>query len=160
MLKGAAPAAEAIGRKERALLEVRSGPVRENGHNGLKQGVCHMPMSGAKRKLRIVPLEVAPPPAARSAVRTLALECEGLAALKAALDAELREPFNRAVAILAAAAGRVIVSGIGKSGHIGQKLAATFASTGTPAFFVHASEASHGDLGMITADDVIIALSS
>jgi arabinose-5-phosphate isomerase len=64
-----------------------------------------------------------------------------------------------AVATLAAAKGRVIVTGIGKSGHIGQKIAATFASTGTPAFFVHPSEASHGDLGMITRDDVIVAIS-
>ena len=57
------------------------------------------------------------------------------------------------------AKGRLIVTGLGKSGHIGRKIAATFASTGTPAFFVHAAEASHGDLGMITADDVILALS-
>ena len=64
-----------------------------------------------------------------------------------------------AVATLAAAKGRVIVTGIGKSGHVGQKLAATFASTGTPAFFVHASEASHGDLGMITREDAIVAIS-
>ena len=64
-----------------------------------------------------------------------------------------------AVATLAAAKGRVIVTGIGKSGHVGQKLAATFASTGTPAFFVHPSEASHGDLGMITREDVIVAIS-
>jgi arabinose-5-phosphate isomerase len=63
------------------------------------------------------------------------------------------------VTTLAAARGRVIVTGIGKSGHIGQKLAATFASTGTPAFFVHPSEASHGDLGMITREDVIVAIS-
>src|SRR4029450_10092916 len=118
-----------------------------------------MRISGAKRKLQIVPLHVSPPPAAQSATRTLDLECEGLAALRAALEGELKEPFNRAVAILAAAAGRVIVSGIGKSGHVGQKLAATFASTGTPAFFVHASEASHGDLGMITRDEVVLALS-
>jgi arabinose-5-phosphate isomerase len=116
-----------------------------------------MRMTSAKRKLRVVPLEVSP--ASRSATRTLDLECEGLQALKAALQAELQEPFNRAVAILAAAEGRVIVSGIGKSGHVGQKLAATFASTGTPAFFVHASEASHGDLGMITRADVIVAMS-
>jgi arabinose-5-phosphate isomerase len=60
---------------------------------------------------------------------------------------------------LAAAKGRVIVSGIGKSGHVGQKIAATFASTGTPAFFVHPSEASHGDLGMIRPDDVVLAIS-
>ena len=118
-----------------------------------------MRMSGAKRKLRIVACETAPPRAAQSAIRTLELECEGLAHLRGALGADMREPFNRAVGILAAAAGRVIVSGIGKSGHVGQKLAATFASTGTPAFFVHASEASHGDLGMITPQDVIVAIS-
>ncbi len=71
----------------------------------------------------------------------------------------MKEPFRTAVTILAAARGRVIVTGIGKSGHIAQKLAATFASTGTPAFFVHPSEASHGDLGMITREDVIVAIS-
>ena len=97
--------------------------------------------------------------AAQSAVRTLDLECEGLQALRATLDQQLKEPFRLAVATLAAARGRVIVTGIGKSGHIGQKLAATFASTGTPAFFVHPSEASHGDLGMITREDVIVAIS-
>jgi arabinose-5-phosphate isomerase len=118
-----------------------------------------MRMSGAKRKLRIVPCGVALPLPSQSATRTLDLECEGLAALRGTLQADLQEPFNRAVGILAAAEGRVIVSGIGKSGHIGQKLAATFASTGTPAFFVHASEASHGDLGMITPQDVIVAIS-
>lgn len=97
--------------------------------------------------------------AVRSAVRTLELEGDGIAALRAALDNGLAEPFARAVATLAQARGRVIISGIGKSGHVGQKIAATFASTGTPAFFVHPSEASHGDLGMITRDDVILALS-
>ncbi|MEO1399604.1 MAG: KpsF/GutQ family sugar-phosphate isomerase, partial [Pseudomonadota bacterium] len=76
-----------------------------------------------------------------------------------ALQGELRQPFEEAVKLLEASKGRVIVSGIGKSGHIGQKVAATFASTGTPAFFVHPSEASHGDLGMITPDDVILAMS-
>ena len=75
------------------------------------------------------------------------------------LEAELGQAFDRAVATLANAKGRVIVTGIGKSGHVGQKLAATFASTGTPAFFVHPSEASHGDLGMIHRDDAIVALS-
>ena len=94
-----------------------------------------------------------------SATRTLDLETEGLQALRAALDEQLRQPFGAAVATLAAAKGRVIVTGIGKSGHVGQKLAATFASTGTPAFFVHPSEASHGDLGMITPHDVIVAIS-
>jgi len=100
-----------------------------------------------------------PSAARRSAARTLELETEGLQALRAALDGQLREPFGAAVAALAAAKGRVIVTGIGKSGHVGQKLAATFASTGTPAFFVHPSEASHGDLGMITREDVIVAIS-
>lgn len=94
-----------------------------------------------------------------SALRTLELEGDGISALRSALGNGMAEPFNRAVALLKGARGRVIVSGIGKSGHIGQKIAATFASTGTPAFFVHPSEASHGDLGMITSDDVILALS-
>ena len=97
--------------------------------------------------------------AALSALRTLALEADGLAALETALKGPLHAGLEAAVQLLKAAKGRVIVSGIGKSGHIGQKIAATFASTGTPAFFVHPSEASHGDLGMITRDDVILALS-
>lgn len=94
-----------------------------------------------------------------SAARTLELESEGLQALRAALDGALAEAFAAAVRALASAKGRVIVSGIGKSGHVGQKIAATFASTGTPAFFVHPSEASHGDLGMIHPHDIIVALS-
>ncbi|MEO1282640.1 MAG: KpsF/GutQ family sugar-phosphate isomerase [Pseudomonadota bacterium] len=98
-------------------------------------------------------------PLIESALRTLNLEAEGLIAAAKALQGELRQPFEEAVKLLEASKGRVIVSGIGKSGHIGQKVAATFASTGTPAFFVHPSEASHGDLGMITPDDVILAMS-
>jgi arabinose-5-phosphate isomerase len=94
-----------------------------------------------------------------SAVRTLATEREGLEALEVALQGPLGAAFEAAIARLAAAKGRVIISGIGKSGHVGQKLAATFASTGTPAFFVHPSEASHGDLGMIAPEDAIVALS-
>ena len=94
-----------------------------------------------------------------SAIRTLDLESEGLAAVREALGNGLAGPFAEAVRLLKEARGRVIVSGIGKSGHVGQKIAATFASTGTPAFFVHPSEASHGDLGMITRDDVILAMS-
>ncbi|KAB2920336.1 MAG: KpsF/GutQ family sugar-phosphate isomerase [Hyphomicrobiaceae bacterium] len=97
--------------------------------------------------------------ALRSAVRTLDLETEGLRALKEALEQELGASFGMAVAMLSAAKGRVIVTGIGKSGHVGQKIAATFASTGTRAFFVHPSEASHGDLGMIGTDDAIVAIS-
>lgn len=94
-----------------------------------------------------------------SALRTLAAEADGVQALASALKADLAAPFAAAVNLIRAAKGRLIVTGLGKSGHIGRKIAATFASTGTPAFFVHASEASHGDLGMITTDDVMMALS-
>ncbi len=98
-------------------------------------------------------------PAITSALRTLDAEAGGIAALAAALQSDLAPGFTAAVELIIAAKGRLIVTGLGKSGHIGRKIAATFASTGTPAFFVHAAEASHGDLGMITADDVILALS-
>ena len=97
--------------------------------------------------------------ACASALRTLEVEHAGLAQLKAALSNGMSEPFASAVAALVAARGRVIITGIGKSGHVGQKIAATMASTGTPAFFVHPTEASHGDLGMVTPDDAIVALS-
>jgi len=97
--------------------------------------------------------------AVQSALRTLDAEGGGIAALSAALQSDLRAPFTAAVDLIRNAKGRLIVTGLGKSGHIGRKIAATFASTGTPAFFVHAAEASHGDLGMITAEDVILALS-
>lgn len=97
--------------------------------------------------------------ATASAARTLAAEMSGLSALAQALDNGLSEPFARAVEVLSEITGRVIVTGVGKSGHIGSKLAATLASTGRPAFFVHPAEANHGDLGMIAQDDAIIALS-
>lgn len=90
-----------------------------------------------------------------SARRTLSLEIEGLKALMDTLDG----PFSNAVEALGGATGRVIVTGMGKSGHIARKIAATLASTGTPAQYVHPGEASHGDLGMITTGDVILALS-
>lgn len=76
-----------------------------------------------------------------------------------ALADRLGQPFVKAVKLLLSCKGRVVVSGIGKSGHIARKIAATLASTGTPAFFVHAAEAAHGDLGMITKEDVVIAIS-
>ena len=97
--------------------------------------------------------------AALSALRTLDIEVEGLKVLAGLMKTDLAEPFERAVALVAAIGGRVIVTGVGKSGHIGAKTAATFASTGTPAFFVHPSEANHGDLGMIGSDDAILAFS-
>jgi arabinose-5-phosphate isomerase len=94
-----------------------------------------------------------------SALRTVSIEQSGLSALAAALENGLSEPFAHAVEMLATIHGRVIVTGVGKSGHIGSKIAATLASTGTPAFFVHPAEANHGDLGMIAKDDAIIAMS-
>ncbi len=83
-------------------------------------------------------------------------EAQAVRDLADTLDAD---HFGRAVGLLLACRGRVVVSGVGKSGHIGRKLAATLASTGTPAFFVHAAEAAHGDLGMITEEDVVIGIS-
>ncbi|MGX9143588.1 KpsF/GutQ family sugar-phosphate isomerase [Mesorhizobium sp. 128a] len=94
-----------------------------------------------------------------SALRTVATEQAGVAALAAALENGLAGPFAHAVDIISRIDGRVIVTGVGKSGHIGSKIAATLASTGTPAFFVHPAEANHGDLGMIARDDAIIAMS-
>ncbi|MEP3049072.1 MAG: KpsF/GutQ family sugar-phosphate isomerase [Roseibium sp.] len=94
-----------------------------------------------------------------SAERTLETEIAGLSALRLALKDGLATPFKKTCDLIQASTGRVIVTGIGKSGHIGTKIAASLASTGTPAFFVHATEASHGDLGMITRDDVVLALS-
>jgi arabinose-5-phosphate isomerase len=97
--------------------------------------------------------------AVASALRTLDAGVSGVNAIAAALDGPLGAAFAEAVELIREARGRVIVTGLGKSGHVARKIAATLASTGTPAFFVHAAEASHGDLGMITPDDVIIALS-
>lgn len=88
--------------------------------------------------------------------RTLDIEGQAIAALLGRLD----ESMVKAVNLVLACTGRVVVSGMGKSGHIAGKIAATLASTGTPAFFVHPAEASHGDLGMITAQDVVLALSN
>jgi arabinose-5-phosphate isomerase len=94
-----------------------------------------------------------------SALRTLEAEASGVTALATALQSDLGVRFAATIDLIQNAKGRLIITGLGKSGHIGRKIAATFASTGTPAFFVHASEASHGDLGMITADDIILAMS-
>ncbi len=94
-----------------------------------------------------------------SALRTLDAEASGIDVLSVAIRDELGATFISAVELIRGARGRVIVTGMGKSGHVGRKIAATFASTGTPAFFVHPGEASHGDLGMITENDVIMALS-
>ena len=91
-----------------------------------------------------------------SAKRVLTIEAKALGGLADSLG----EPFCRALDIMAGVTGRVVVTGMGKSGHIGHKIVATFSSTGTPAFFVHPAEASHGDLGMITTDDAVLAFSN
>lgn len=100
-----------------------------------------------------------PEAALQSALRTIGVEADGLLQLKAALGNGMGQSFAAAIAMILDAPGRVIVSGMGKSGHVGRKIAATLASTGTPAHFVHPAEASHGDLGMIRSEDVILALS-
>lgn len=100
-----------------------------------------------------------PQDAIASALRTVATEQAGVHALATALDNGLAEPFAQAVGLLSGLRGRAIVTGVGKSGHIGSKIAATLASTGTPAFFVHPVEANHGDLGMIARDDAVVAMS-
>lgn len=91
-----------------------------------------------------------------SAYHTIEKEIEALNIMKSELD----ESLTKALDMLQATKGRVIVTGMGKSGHIGRKIAATMASTGTPAFFVHPAEASHGDLGMLTTDDTVLAISN
>jgi arabinose-5-phosphate isomerase len=94
--------------------------------------------------------------AIKVARRVLSVEAEALGQLSASLG----EAFEKAVALLGGASGRVVCTGVGKSGHVGRKIASTLASTGTPAMFVHAGEASHGDLGMVGAGDVVLALSN
>ncbi|MEO7149962.1 MAG: KpsF/GutQ family sugar-phosphate isomerase [Rhodanobacteraceae bacterium] len=92
---------------------------------------------------------------ARSALTVITTEANAIRSLASRIDGA----FSEACRLVLASKGRMVVTGMGKSGHIGRKIAATLASTGTPAFFVHPGEASHGDLGMITAEDVVLALS-
>ncbi|MEZ0121928.1 MAG: KpsF/GutQ family sugar-phosphate isomerase [Candidatus Reddybacter sp.] len=91
-----------------------------------------------------------------SALRTIGLEADAVTALASRIDGD----FTQACQLVIDCKGRIIVTGMGKSGHIGNKIASTLASTGSPAFFVHPGEASHGDLGMITRDDVVVAISN
>ena len=95
-------------------------------------------------------------PAIAAAREVLTIEARAITDLIPRVDAG----FEQAIQIILQCRGRVVVSGIGKSGHIARKIASTLASTGTPAFFVHLAEASHGDLGMVTRDDVFVALSN
>ena len=90
------------------------------------------------------------------AKRVLEIEASGLAALNASLG----DSFINAINILESISGRIVISGMGKSGHVGKKIAATLSSTGTPAIFVHPAEASHGDLGMIDESDAVIVISN
>jgi arabinose-5-phosphate isomerase len=107
-----------------------------------------------KRALQLVEHDVVD-----SALRTISFGKQGLDALEGALGNVLGDAFRNAAEMIGGIEGRVIITGIGKSGHIGRKIAASLASTGTPSFFVHPVEANHGDLGMITASDVVLALS-
>ncbi|MCA1926406.1 MAG: KpsF/GutQ family sugar-phosphate isomerase [Thiobacillus sp.] len=102
------------------------------------------------------PASPAPEDLLALARRVLDIEADALRLMSQRLD----DDFAHAVALILACTGRVVVTGMGKSGHVGGKIAATLASTGTPAFFMHPGEASHGDLGMITHDDVVLALSN
>lgn len=111
--------------------------------------------------MTIVKLSAGPKPASSqqylaTAIRVLETEAQALSELSRFLD----DRFVQAIDLIASAEGRVIVTGMGKSGHVGKKIAATFASTGTPAFFVHPAESSHGDMGMIVRGDVVLALSN
>ena len=107
----------------------------------------------------MTPSKPTPPNADRAldmARRVLRIEADAVTALSQRLDAS----FTRAIELILQCHGRIIVSGIGKSGHVARKIAATMASTGTPAYFLHAAEAVHGDLGMLTRDDLLIAISN
>ena len=108
------------------------------------------------------PIPTAPAALVALAQDVLATEIAGLAAVRERLASPTPEktPLVLALRLLAACAGRVVVTGIGKSGLVGRKLAATFSSTGTPAFFLHPVEGAHGDLGSLRRDDVIIAISN
>jgi arabinose-5-phosphate isomerase len=116
-------------------------------------------MSAKKSSADAKALKAATHPFIASALRSLETEREGMAALAATIGDGLGASFVAAVDAIREVRGRLIVTGMGKSGHIARKIAATLASTGTPAFFVHAADASHGDLGMITSDDAMLVLS-
>ncbi len=107
-----------------------------------------------------VPPPYSPERSVEMGAQALAIEADALVALQQRLRGPMAADFGRAVQRLLACRGRVVVMGMGKSGHVGRKIAATLASTGTPAMFVHPAEASHGDLGMVTDGDVVLAISN
>lgn len=134
------------------ILETRG---RAHGGRGLEDKACIM-TAFSKRPRSLPPMTADPATLTRLAREVLETEASAVQALIARLDGG----FNQACELILACRGRVVVTGMGKSGHIANKIAATLASTGTPAFFVHAGEASHGDLGMITGEDLVLALSN
>ena len=136
-----------------ASANCASSPDNSAASNGRRDHVSKM--TAAKRTSNPVS-EAVVARDIEAAQRVLRLESEALRIMAGSLD----EGFSRAVSLLTGVTGRVIVSGMGKSGHIARKIAATLASTGTPAHYVHPGEASHGDLGMITAADAVLAMSN
>ena len=126
------------------------------GNGALRESEALVAPAAARRGDRSRAEARADEQAVATARRVIRTEAEALGALERAIGAE----FAAAVELLAAVGGRIVVSGMGKSGHVGRKIAATLASTGTPALFVHPAEASHGDLGMITPADAVLALSN
>ena len=153
---GQPPCGHSRGRRGRGKARSRSGAVRAAPDGTERSFMALAQRIEERNEAREA---TARAPAIASALRTIETEREGLACLMAAIDNGLGEPFARAVERIGAARGRVICTGMGKSGHVARKIAATFASTGTPALYVHPAEASHGDLGMIQPDDVVLALS-
>ena len=123
----------------------------------LSEFVYTAPMS--ETETNSMPENYDPKRAQELALQTLQIEADALLTLKQRIAGDSNDSLSRAVATLLECEGRVVVSGIGKSGHIARKIAATLASTGTPAFFIHPAEAAHGDLGMIKGKDVFIAIS-
>lgn len=111
------------------------------------QPLSHLPASSPQRSVEL-------------GAQALAIEAQALTALQQRIAGPMADAFAQAVATLLDCRGRVVVMGMGKSGHVGRKIAATLASTGTPAMFVHPAEASHGDLGMVTPQDVVLAISN
>ncbi|CAG4891024.1 Arabinose 5-phosphate isomerase KdsD [Paraburkholderia saeva] len=125
----------------------------------VKAAAGHVPPGAANKRLCYTPRMIAKINGDRAlalARDVLDIEADAVRALRDQLD----DGFVEAIDFILSCRGRVVVSGIGKSGHVARKMAATLASTGSPAFFVHPAEASHGDLGMVTADDVFIAMSN
>ncbi len=126
-----------------------------------KAFASHSAILAGRRKVGLAPapLDDGEMDYVAAATRTVRAEIDGLKALNTALESGLRRPFEQAIEAIRAATGRVIVTGMGKSGHVARKIASTLASTGTPAFFLHPGEASHGDLGMVATGDVLVAIS-